>query len=118
MHQLIGKRTPDKMPAAVLTVEHSDWSQDPAQAATNSDPVHSSSDTSGLSEHAASVLPARLPGSHTAFGHLWPTAQHKGTKGYLTIEILYLRSNVRYSKKEKLQAQNNPNSLQTFAVSK
>lgn len=65
------------MPAGVLTVGHSDWLQDPAQAATNSDTVHSSSETSGLSEHAASVLPARLPGSHTAFGHLWTTAQQK-----------------------------------------
>ena len=43
--ELIRMQTPDRMPAAVQTEEHSDWLQGQVQAATNNDTAHSSSVT-------------------------------------------------------------------------
>ena len=43
--QLIRMQTPDRIPAAVQTEEHSDWQQGQVQAATNNDTAHSSSVT-------------------------------------------------------------------------
>lgn len=38
--ELIRTQTPDRIPAAVQTEEHSDWMQGQVQAATNNDTVH------------------------------------------------------------------------------
>ena len=43
--KLIRMQTPDRIPAAVQTEEHSDWMQGQVQAATNNDTAHSSSVT-------------------------------------------------------------------------
>ena len=43
--ELIRMQTPDRIPAAVQTEEHSDWTQGQVQAATNNDTAHSSSVT-------------------------------------------------------------------------
>jgi hypothetical protein len=43
--ELVRMETPDRIPAAVQTEEHSDWMQGQVQAATNSDSAHSSSVT-------------------------------------------------------------------------
>jgi hypothetical protein len=45
IHLIIRTEIPGKTPVAALTVGHSDWLQDPVQAATNSDTAHSSSET-------------------------------------------------------------------------